>query len=73
MLKYKCGDKVKVNSELNIRWDNEEQEKELIGETGKIIESLENAVYPYQIKFDDERIQSINEEMGSRLFDEYEV
>jgi len=72
MLKFKNNDRVKVNNKLNIRWEDKEQEKRLIGEIGVIIEALENSVYPYQIKFYNEKIQKINLDMGSRLFDEYE-
>ena len=71
-LKFKNNDRVKVNNKLNIRWEDKEQENRLIGEIGVIIEALENSVYPYQIKFYNEKIQKINLDMGSRLFDEYE-
>jgi len=73
MLKFKNNDRVKVNNKLNIRWEDKEQEKRLIGEIGVIVEALENSAYPYQIKFDDDKIQEINLDMGSRLFDEYEL
>ena len=39
-LKFKNNDRVKVNNKLNIRWEDKEQEKRLIGEIGVIIESL---------------------------------
>lgn len=73
MLKFNCGDKVKVNIKLNVNWDNIEKEIQLTNQTGIITEALENAAFPYQIKFDNEVIQSINMAMGSRLFDEYEL
>jgi len=73
MLKFKNNDMVKVNNKLNIRFEDKEQERKLIGKIGVIIEALENSAYPYQVKFEDDKIQEINLDMGSRLFDEYEL
>ena len=73
MLKYKVGDKVKVNDKLNINFDDSEDEALLIGHVGKIIDAVETGAFPYEVKFEDEKIQEINMNMGSRLFDEYEL
>jgi len=73
MLKYKVGENVKVNDKLNINFDDSEGESLLIGQVCKIIDAVENGAFPYEVKFEDEKIQEINMDMGSRLFDEYEL
>lgn len=69
LLKYNIGDKVKVNNNLNINSEDDTQERLLIGQISTSI----TAAFPYELEFINKKIQQINWNMGSRLFDEYEL
>ena len=71
MLKFKVGDEITVGK-IDPKFDESENEIVLIGHIGEIIEAVEG-VYPYQVRFYNEYAQKINEEMGSRLFEESEL
>jgi len=71
MLKFKIGDEVTVGK-IEYKFDESEGEGRFIGAVGKIIEAVEG-VSPYQIWFYNKEIQKVNEEMGSRLFEESEL
>ena len=71
MLKFKIGDEVTVGK-IEFKFDESEGEGRFIGGVGVIIEAVEG-ISPYQIKFYDKGTQKVNENMGSRLFEEYEL
>jgi len=71
MLKFKIGDEVTV-SKIDHKFDESENETVLIGHIEEIIEAVEG-VSPYQVRFYNEYAQKVNEEMGSRLFEESEL
>jgi len=71
MLKFKVGDEVTVGK-IEFKFDESEGEGRFIGGVGVITEAVE-AVSPYQIRFYDKGIQKVNENMGSRLFEESEL
>ncbi|KKR26638.1 MAG: hypothetical protein UT55_C0004G0002 [Candidatus Peregrinibacteria bacterium GW2011_GWE2_39_6] len=71
MLKFKIGDEVTVGK-IEFKFDESEGEGRFIGGVGVIIEAVEG-ISPYQIKFYDKGTQKVNENMGSRLFEESEL
>jgi len=71
MLKFKVGDEVTVGK-IEFKFDESEGEGRFIGGVGVIIEAVEG-ISPYQIKFYDKGTQKVNENMGSRLFEESEL
>jgi hypothetical protein len=72
MLKYKTGDKIKVNDKINIGLEGC-MEQSFINEIGIIIEANENGTFPYLIKFNNPTVEYINKNVGYRLFDDYEL
>ena len=71
MLKFKVGDEVTVGK-IDPKFNEPENETILIGHIGEIIEVVEG-ISPYQVRFYNKYAQKINEEMGSRLFEESEL
>jgi len=72
MLKFKVGDEVTVDN-IKFMFDDSEGEGRFIGAVGEIIEAVEGASNPYQIRFYNKEIQNVNDEIGSRLFYESEL
>lgn len=70
MLKFKTGDKVYVCT-LNTTIDN--RESIFLGAIGEIITANKHKAFPYEVKFYQEKVQELNMELGSRMFDENEL
>lgn len=72
---FNIGNQVRVKDNLELKFDDEEVEfeKMLRGKIGIITEAKHDDIHPYQVRFDDETIDTINEELGSKLFDEDEL
>lgn len=68
-MNFSIGDIVQVNEQLQIQ---QEEEKKFINEQAEVIK-LYPYLYPVEIKFKNTEIQELNESLGTRLFDYFEL